>query len=97
MNPAELTAVLWDAWRAQRGGPAAIARRQNVRLAALVRFARERSPLYRELYRDLPAGDVRLEQLPPVTKPRLMASLKKGFRSMGADALPSAVAGGLRT
>jgi len=73
VNPAEVTAVLWDAWRAQRGGPTAIARRQTARLAALVRFARERSPLYRELYRGLPAGDVRLEQLPPVTKPRLMA------------------------
>jgi len=31
------------------------------------------------------------------TKPRPWASLKKGFRSMGADALPSAVAGGFRT
>jgi phenylacetate-CoA ligase len=73
VNPAALTAVLWDAWRAERGGPTAIARRQTARLATLVRFARERSPLYRELYRDLPAGDVRLEELPPVTKPRLMA------------------------
>ena len=73
MNPAELAAVLWDAWRAERGGPAAIARRQAARLNALVPFARERSPLYRELYQGLPAGAVRLEQLPPVTKSRLMA------------------------
>jgi phenylacetate-coenzyme A ligase PaaK-like adenylate-forming protein len=72
VNPAELGAVLWDAWRAERGGPAAITRRQAARLTALVRFARERSPLYRELYQDLPAHEVRLEQLPPVTKSRLM-------------------------
>lgn len=72
VNPAELAAVLWDAWRAQRGGPAVIADRQAARLAALVRFARERSPLYRDLYQGLPADTVRLEQLPPVTKSRLM-------------------------
>ena len=65
MNPAELGAIVWDAWRAERGGPAAIAHRQATRLAALVRFAREHSPL--ELYRGLPAGEVRLEQLPSVT------------------------------
>ena len=72
MSPAELGAIVWDAWRAERGGPAAIAHRQATRLAALVRFAREHSPLYRELYRGLPAGEVRLEQLPSVTKSRLM-------------------------
>ena len=70
MSLAETGAVLWDGWRAQRSGPAAIARRQAARLAALVRFARERSPLYRELYRDLPADEIRLDRLPPVTKPR---------------------------
>ena len=69
MSLAETGAVLWDAWRAQRSGPAALARRQAARLADLVRFARERSPLYRELYRDLPA-EIRLDRLPPVTKPR---------------------------
>jgi hypothetical protein len=76
VNPAELGAVLWDAWRAERGGPAAIAHRQAARLTALVRFARQRSPLYRELYHGLPAGEVRLEQLPPVTKSRLMADFE---------------------
>jgi phenylacetate-coenzyme A ligase PaaK-like adenylate-forming protein len=73
MNPVELGAILWDAWRAERGGPAAIAHRQAARLAALVRFARERSPLYRELYRGVPADGVRLDELPVVTKPQLMA------------------------
>jgi len=72
VNPAELGAIVWDAWRAERGGPAAIAHRQAARLATLVRFAREHSPLYRELYRGLPAGEVRLESLPSVTKSWLM-------------------------
>ena len=73
MNPAELAGVLWDACRAERGGSSAIARRQTARLSRLVAFARDRSPLYRELYRHLPAGEARLEALPSVTKSRLMA------------------------
>ncbi len=74
VNPAELGAIVWDAWRAEGGGPAAIAHRQATRLAALVRFAREHSPLYRELYRGLPAGEVRLEQSSGATPARRNAS-----------------------
>lgn len=68
----ELT-ILIDLLRAQRGGPAALARRQDTRLAALVAHARTSSPFYRALYRGLPAGGVPLRDLPPVDKPQLMA------------------------
>jgi phenylacetate-coenzyme A ligase PaaK-like adenylate-forming protein len=74
----ELTAprVAWDAWRATRSGPAAIVARQASRLDALVRHARQASRFYAEHYRAVPLGPVGLEvfyQLPPVTKPELMA------------------------
>ena len=66
--------LTWDAWRTERGGRAAIMARQQTRLTELVRFARARSPFYRALYRDLPEDVEDLRQLPPVTKPGLMAS-----------------------
>ncbi len=74
----DLTAgsVAWDAWRAVRGGPAAIAARQVARLDALVRHARRASRFYGEHYRSVPAGPVgpdEFSRLPPVTKPELMA------------------------
>ncbi|WP_346960142.1 phenylacetate--CoA ligase family protein [uncultured Arthrobacter sp.] len=67
-----------DLLRAEHGGPRALARRRDARLAALVVHARTSSPFYRELYRGLPAGDVTrgdvsLRDLPPVIKPQLMA------------------------
>lgn len=74
MVRSKLLRSTWDAWRTERGGRAAIMARQQARLAELVRFARARSPLYRELYRDLPADFEDFRQLPPVTKPGLMAS-----------------------
>ncbi len=74
LSRARLAAVAWDAWRAQRGGRAAAEARQQARLADLVRFARASSPLYRDLYRNLPTDIVELRQLPVVTKPQLMAN-----------------------
>ncbi len=65
--------LAWDAWRATRGGSAPIASRQQARLADLVACARECSPYYRRLYHDLPAHVTSVRQLPPVTKPELMA------------------------
>lgn len=64
--------IAWDAWRAERGGPDAIARRQQVRLAELVEFARSASPYYRRLYRDLPERVTDPARLPPVGKRDLM-------------------------
>lgn len=43
------------------------------RVRELVRYAREHSPFYRELYADVPE-DFELSDLPPVTKPQMMAS-----------------------
>jgi phenylacetate-CoA ligase len=73
----ELTApwVAWDAWRATRGG-AAVASRQAARLEALVRHARQASRFYADHYRAVSSGPIGPEafyQLPPVTKPELMA------------------------
>jgi phenylacetate-CoA ligase len=65
--------VARDLWRAEREGPAGIARRQESRLASVVAHARERSPFYRRLYAGVPAVGWRLADLPPVTKPALMA------------------------
>jgi len=74
----ELTAlhVAKDAWRATRGGPAAIAARQAARLEALVRHARLASRFYAERYREVPPGPIGPQgfcRLPPVTKLELMA------------------------
>jgi len=43
------------------------------RLRDLVKYARENSPFYRELYADI-SEDFKLTDLPPVTKPQMMAS-----------------------
>lgn len=66
--------VALDLWRAQHEGAAGLARRQELRLAALVAHARVSSRFYRRLYRDQPADGVALRDLPPVTKPELMAA-----------------------
>lgn len=66
-----------DLFRAQRQGAEAIRRRQLERLHALVRSARQHSAFYRSRYRGLPLSDVRLDQLPPVTKPELMAEFDR--------------------
>jgi len=76
INRLKLLRYAADAWRARHGGPAAVAARQRARLAELVRFARARSPLYRERYGQLPA-DVDLRALPPVTKRELMADFDR--------------------
>src|SRR5512135_779935 len=65
--------LAWDTWRATREGPKALAARQQARLAELVAFARQYSPYYRHLYRDLPEHITDIRCLPPVTKPELMA------------------------
>ena len=75
-EPLTAWSVAWDAWRAKRGGPAAIAARQQARLQALVEYARRASRFYAEHYRAVPSGPIRLEELdrlPSVTKPELMA------------------------
>ncbi len=63
-----------EAWRTERRDQAAVRACQQTRLASLIRFARAHSPFYRELYRNLPDDIVDLRQIPPVTKPQLMAN-----------------------
>jgi phenylacetate-CoA ligase len=55
-------------------GAAAIAAAQQQRLAERLTHARTHSPYYRRAWRDLPAGPLRLADLPVVTKGELMAS-----------------------
>ncbi|MBI4525630.1 MAG: phenylacetate--CoA ligase family protein [Deltaproteobacteria bacterium] len=69
-----LVGLAWEAWRTGRRGQAAVGACQQARLPNLVQFARAHSPFYRELYRNLPEDIVDLRQIPPVTKPQLMAN-----------------------
>ncbi|MEO3804186.1 hypothetical protein [Nonomuraea sp. B1E8] len=73
MNTSTLR-LLTDARSAKAGGEQAMAARQRARLTELVAWARTRSPYYRHLYRDLPAGVADLALLPPTSKPGLMAA-----------------------
>ena len=72
MATAAAAGAAWDAWWAEHAGTAAVARRQQVRLAALVDHARRASPYYRRLYRAVPPGVTDPVLLPPVAKPQLM-------------------------
>jgi putative adenylate-forming enzyme len=75
-EPLTALSVAWDASRVVTRGPAAIAARQQTRLQALVEYARRASRFYAEQYRVVPPGPIGLQalhQLPPVTKPALMA------------------------
>jgi hypothetical protein len=63
--------IALDARRATHGGPAAIAARQQARLAELVAFVRTCSPYYRRLYKDLRSKVSDPRFLPPTTKPQL--------------------------
>jgi phenylacetate-CoA ligase len=71
-NPTLFT-IAWDAWRAEQSGAPALALRQHRRLGDLVAFARAHSPWYQQHYSQLPAAITERRQLPPVTKPELMA------------------------
>lgn len=65
---------VWDAWWAERGGAKALAARQNARLDALVRHARQSSPYYRRHHRGVPVWVTDPRLLPPVTRAELMES-----------------------
>lgn len=60
---------------------AALVQLQQQRLQKIVAHARAHSPFYRELYRNLPEAGFDLTDLPPVTKPQLMAN----FDAWAAD------------
>jgi putative adenylate-forming enzyme len=65
-------ARLWEIWCTRTAGVAAIDAARRTRFDALVRFARDRSPFYREACRGLPERDLQPGELPVVTKPMLM-------------------------
>ncbi|MFG1697243.1 hypothetical protein [Nonomuraea sp. NPDC049309] len=66
--------LLADARSAKAGGERTMAARQRTRLVELVAWARSRSPYYRHLYRELPAGVADLTALPVTRKSELMAA-----------------------
>ena len=61
-----------EIWWTRSSGRARIAAAKSRRLAELVRFARERSPFYRDAWATLPEGELALRDLPVVTKAELM-------------------------
>ena len=62
-----------DERRAEAEGEVGLARRREDRLRTLVAVARAGSPFYERRYRGLPTEGPALRDLPPVTKPELMA------------------------
>ncbi|MBR6028083.1 MAG: phenylacetate--CoA ligase family protein [Clostridia bacterium] len=67
-----LISAMIQTWHGGRATRAQLSRIQQQRLTALVRCARARSPYYRALYANV-GENFALSDLPPVTKPDLMA------------------------
>ncbi len=65
--------LIWDARCAHKKGAGPMAQRQRARFDDIVARARSYSPIYRELYRDLPDRIESAEQLPVTDKKALMA------------------------
>ncbi len=55
-------------------GGAALYQLQQQRLKKMVAYARQKAPFYQRLYQNLPEDGFDLVDLPPVTKPQLMAN-----------------------
>jgi len=66
--------LVLDVRRARKEGSRGIERRQRERLAAMIEFARAKSPFYRRIYADLPAGPVALREMPITSKKWLMGA-----------------------
>jgi phenylacetate-CoA ligase len=73
LRPRSMMEATRDARRAEREGPEGISTRARERLSALVRHARANSPLFAELYREVPDSGFTLTDLPVTAKPGLMA------------------------
>jgi phenylacetate-coenzyme A ligase PaaK-like adenylate-forming protein len=64
---------MWlDLVRASAGGARALRNRRRRRARQLVRYARQRSPFYRQHYAEIASGERSFRRLPPVTKNELM-------------------------
>lgn len=70
-----LSLVWWafDSRLAAAGGAGGFDRRAHLRQRQIIHWARTASPFYRNLYRGLPPHPESFRDLPPVTKPQLMA------------------------
>jgi phenylacetate-coenzyme A ligase PaaK-like adenylate-forming protein len=85
----ELSVAALQVWMGTWMEPAARRRQAQQRLALQIQSARTRAPLYRRLYRDLPAAagaQPALTDLPVVTKTMLMADLPATFTDPSLDA-----------
>ena len=78
--PVESSIAFWtccarigEIWWTRSAGREAIDAARRRRFDALVRFARSRSPFYRDAFRGLPERECDPRELPVVTKPSLMA------------------------
>jgi len=69
----QLLSRMSEIWWTRAAGAAAVETAGRRRFNTLVRFARLRSPFYREAYRGLPERDLDPREVPVVTKPELMA------------------------
>src|SRR5262245_32022501 len=63
----------WEAYSASAVDGQDIAERTAHRFRDIVRYARSRSPYYRDLYRGLQSDDFQPRQVPPTTRSSLMA------------------------
>lgn len=66
--------LLFDAYRARKQNVQGIEKRQKMRLAEMIAFARENSAYYRELYKGLPNQIKDVSLLPVTNKKELMAN-----------------------
>src|SRR5581483_3318861 len=88
-NAAVSLSTAWDVWLSSGATSAHLQQIAHLRLQAIVAFARQRSPFYRERYRDLPPGPWALNQLPVLTKQQLMANFDAVItdRTISTDAV----------
>jgi phenylacetate-CoA ligase len=70
MNCKESISLIYDIWRTGHYDQSTIEACQQARLKDLVRFVRDRSPFYKEIYKDISG----VQHLPYVTKQELMAN-----------------------
>lgn len=73
ISKGQVLLAAWELWCARRGSLEELQSRQQMRLQAMIKYACEHSPYYRQLYQHLPAHIEHLNELPIVTKRDLMS------------------------
>lgn len=83
----EILASSWnlalDLWRAEQEGSIGLAHRQEARFQGLLAHARRFSRFYRRLYRYLPSEGIALQDLPVVSKSKLMPAFDEWVTDPG--------------